>query len=241
MTEYGPQSISWKDIALASTSFLIDEAVIKLFPSLAVMAIDSIGFITFPLIDMVETWSIPVQMLAFAVFTDFFSYWLHRWMHGRFAWPVHAFHHSAKSLNFLVVMRSGPVNIFLTSLPAIVCGIVFLRSGNTTALITIVAAQAVILNMLHTNLHVPFAKQIEYLFCTPRFHFVHHNAQPKFSNSNYGFVFTIWDRVFGTMVCPDSLKDERVLGLDYDQSDLEMFLGVRQKNSPEEIKHQKAA
>jgi sterol desaturase/sphingolipid hydroxylase (fatty acid hydroxylase superfamily) len=40
----------------------------------------------------------------------------------------------------------------------------------------------------------------DYLFITPENHRVHHDEDIKNQNSNYGNLFSIWDRMFGTFV-----------------------------------------
>jgi sterol desaturase/sphingolipid hydroxylase (fatty acid hydroxylase superfamily) len=36
------------------------------------------------------------------------------------------------------------------------------------------------------------------VFCTPTFHDIHHGRDIGYTDSNYGFVLTIWDYFFGT-------------------------------------------
>ena len=43
---------------------------------------------------------------------------------------------------------------------------------------------------------------LEYILNTPSHHRVHHGRNPKYIDKNYGGVFIIWDRIFGTFqVC----------------------------------------
>ena len=39
---------------------------------------------------------------------------------------------------------------------------------------------------------------MEYIFITPQTHIVHHDQEIKHQNSNFGAMFSIWDRMFGT-------------------------------------------
>jgi sterol desaturase/sphingolipid hydroxylase (fatty acid hydroxylase superfamily) len=39
---------------------------------------------------------------------------------------------------------------------------------------------------------------LRWVFVTPAMHLIHHNPNPVATNSNYGFSFAIWDRLFGT-------------------------------------------
>ena len=44
---------------------------------------------------------------------------------------------------------------------------------------------------------------------TPSMHRVHHSPEPHQTNSNYGVVFSFWDRLFGTYVAPSGPRPER--------------------------------
>ena len=79
---------------------------------------------------------------------------------------------------------------------------------------------------LHSNLRCPFAQQLEHVFVTPRYHFVHHSAIPHVANSNYGFIFSLWDRLFGTFTDPATIAPDDALGLGYDVSGWRLALGL---------------
>jgi hypothetical protein len=64
------------------------------------------------------------------------------------------------------------------------------------------------------------------LLVTPRFHFVHHSAKQHVANSNYGFVFSAWDRIFGTYTDPGTVPRDDPLGLGYEISGWRLVLGL---------------
>ena len=41
-------------------------------------------------------------------------------------------------------------------------------------------------------------RPLEWIFNTPSHHRVHHGANPQYIDKNYGNLFIIWDRIFGT-------------------------------------------
>ncbi|VDK65578.1 unnamed protein product [Cylicostephanus goldi] len=45
---------------------------------------------------------------------------------------------------------------------------------------------------------IPSLGPLEYFLCTPSNHRVHHGRNPYCIDRNYGAVFIIWDRLFGT-------------------------------------------
>jgi sterol desaturase/sphingolipid hydroxylase (fatty acid hydroxylase superfamily) len=61
---------------------------------------------------------------------------------------------------------------------------------------------------------------------TPRFHFVHHSTNRSIANSNYGFIFSVWDRLFGTYTDPAVVPPDDSLGLGYEISSWRLVLGL---------------
>ena len=56
------------------------------------------------------------------------------------------------------------------------------------------------------------ARMLGWLFITPNLHHAHHHFQMPATNCNYGDVFSIWDRLFGTFI--NLSREETVFGLD---------------------------
>jgi sterol desaturase/sphingolipid hydroxylase (fatty acid hydroxylase superfamily) len=50
-----------------------------------------------------------------------------------------------------------------------------------------------------------------------------------YTNTNYGFYFSIWDRLFGSYVDADDVKEPGLVGLDYENTNLRFFLGLDPK------------
>jgi sterol desaturase/sphingolipid hydroxylase (fatty acid hydroxylase superfamily) len=64
----------------------------------------------------------------------------------------------------------------------------------------------------HSNIQIPaaFEKVIRWLIITPDMHRVHHSANPSETNSNFGFNFPWWDRLFGTYHGPLKAEKEKI-------------------------------
>jgi len=58
-------------------------------------------------------------------------------------------------------------------------------------------------NWMHMNV-VWRSNWIERVFVTPRYHHIHHSADAQLHDGNYGSLFSIWDRLFGTYLDPDT-------------------------------------
>ena len=184
--------------------------------------------------------SVPwiVLLLGTLLLGDFIAYWSHRIMHTtKMGWQQHAWHHTPKHIWWMSGLRGTPAHLVMTFAPYTFGNIIFLAphtEDNGALLAT--AAIIGILNqhIIHSNIHLPFASIIEKVLVTPRFHFVHHSADIRFTNSNYGFIFSFWDKAFGSYTNPDHTAKEEQLGLDYRADYVKMILGLPHIHLPEE-------
>jgi sterol desaturase/sphingolipid hydroxylase (fatty acid hydroxylase superfamily) len=113
-------------------------------------------------------------------------------------WRLHRVHHMDTQLDLSTSFRSHPtellMNILFESLLAIGLGL------NPS----VVAAYAIVTSLFnlftHTNIRLPGAvdRSLRWLFMTPNMHCLHHSSLQPETDSNYGQVFTVWDRLFGT-------------------------------------------
>lgn len=138
--------------------------------------------------------SAAVWVLTF-VAIDFVFYWYHRFSHRvRFMWAVHMNHHSSEEMNFTVALRQawfGPITKvpFFFVLPLI---------GFDPLITTLAGAAATLWGVTgHTQI-IKTLGPLEYIFVTPSSHRVHHGSNPEYIDKNYGNMFIVWDRIFGT-------------------------------------------
>lgn len=157
------------------------------------------------------------------VATDFLAYWMHRLNHVRWLWDTHAFHHSARNVYWASGMRGSPVHFLLLGLPSLLVQVVFSPEGPVLGL---VMAYGVVHNsLIHSNLRIP-TRLLNWVFVTGESHLVHHSRDLRYGNSNFGFLFTFWDRIFGTWVDPKSLAADEPLGLGYDIPYARLVVGL---------------
>jgi sterol desaturase/sphingolipid hydroxylase (fatty acid hydroxylase superfamily) len=69
------------------------------------------------------------------------------------------------------------------------------------------------------------SRWLEWVFVTPRYHHVHHSRNPLHHTTNLGSRLTIWDRLFGSYVNPETI-DEISFGIDDQTSAARLALGV---------------
>jgi sterol desaturase/sphingolipid hydroxylase (fatty acid hydroxylase superfamily) len=149
----------------------------------------------FRLIDLaslIPTWAMWAMTF---VLIDFVFYIYHRMSHRvRFLWAIHMSHHSSEEMNFAVSFRQawfGPVSKipFFIVLPLL---------GLDPTIIAVAGVVSTLWGIVgHTQI---FGKlgPLEWIFNTPSHHRVHHGSNAQYIDKNYGNLFIIWDRIFGT-------------------------------------------
>ncbi len=168
------------------------------FPILAVgvaMLADERNWGLFNLLEVPALASIPMFILAF----DFTIYWQHRLYHWMpVLWRLHRMHHADPDFDVSTGIRFHPVSIILSMLIKM-CVVVLLGPPALAVLVS-----EVLLNVTsmfnHGNILIPprVDKLLRLFLVTPDMHRVHHSVIAKETNSNFGFNFPWWDRVFGS-------------------------------------------
>jgi sterol desaturase/sphingolipid hydroxylase (fatty acid hydroxylase superfamily) len=137
--------------------------------------------------------------VACLVVTDFCYYWAHRGDHRiRLLWAAHSVHHSSTYFNMSTNLRLPwfhPISYTVRSLawlPAALLGfpawMIFLV--NTAGLLFQIPC--------HTERIGKLWRPYEFAFNTPSHHRVHHGSNKAYIDKNYGGVFVVWDRLFGS-------------------------------------------
>jgi len=133
---------------------------------------------------------IPCLMLY-----DFCSYWAHRISHfNRFFWATHVVHHTAEHYNLTVSFRLSWVQHF-----KIIFFLPIAFAGFHPVIFFIVHQIGVLFQFWqHTEQIKKLHPSIEWLIVTPSNHRVHHGSNEKYLDKNFGVIFIMWDRLFGT-------------------------------------------
>jgi len=137
-----------------------------------------------------------VAVAGLLIGQDFFYYWLHRCNHRiRWFWATHAVHHSSNDINFAAAYRFGWTGR-LTGTTIFYVPLVWL--GFDLASVAVASALVLLYQFwLHTE-WIPKLGWLEYVLNTPSHHRVHHAVNPEYLDRNYGGVFIVFDRMFGT-------------------------------------------
>jgi sterol desaturase/sphingolipid hydroxylase (fatty acid hydroxylase superfamily) len=175
---------------------------------------------------MLESWHWSVVVIAYIVLSDLGAYWTHRALHTRSLWAQHAWHHSCKHLYWASGLRGSLIDTLMLFLPYSLAYVVFPRTEAGLVGLALVTLSIANQHYIHSNIETPFSRLVERVFVTSRYHFVHHSARKERGNSNYGFLFTGWDRLFGTYTDPDTVPDGDPLGLDQPATNWRMLIGL---------------
>ena len=135
-----------------------------------------------------------VWLLAFVLY-DFCYYWNHRLGHERnVLWAAHSVHHQSEDYNLSTALRqtsTGFIFGWIFYLPMALLGVPPL------VFLSVAALNLLYQFWVHTR-HIPKLGWFEWVFVTPSNHRAHHAQNAVYMDRNYGGVFILWDRLFGT-------------------------------------------
>jgi sterol desaturase/sphingolipid hydroxylase (fatty acid hydroxylase superfamily) len=80
-------------------------------------------------------------------------------------------------------------------------------------------------NWMHMNVTWQ-SRKLEWLFVTPRYHRVHHLREIGRAGANFGVLFTVWDRLFGTYADPEQVDLTGPYGIQETVHPVRMAVGV---------------
>ena len=148
------------------------------------------------------------------LFLDFFGAYLAHYTEHKVKplWMVHLVHHSDHKVDTTTANRHHPIESVIrfsfTLLGVLVVGtpiaIVMLYQS-----ISLVSTQ-----FTHANIKISpkTDKILSYFIVSPSMHKIHHHYKLPYTDSNYGNIFSIWDRMLGTYL--EMNPDKIVYGVD---------------------------
>lgn len=181
--------------AISSLSLGVMSQVVNLFTRLLGLGIYVAVY------SAAAVWQLPagewwVWVLG-VVFYDFCYYWNHRLGHeSAVFWASHVVHHQSQEYNLSTALRqtsSGALLGWIFYLPMAIAGV--------PPEVFVVAAIIDLLYQfwIHTE-QVGKLGGFDRWFASPSNHRVHHAVNDRYVDRNYGGIFMIWDRLFGTFV-----------------------------------------
>lgn len=184
---------------------------------LAFLLLQSSDWVTandFGIINWIPNLPFWLYIVLGVLLLDFFGAYLAHWVEHRIKplWMVHLVHHTDHKVDTTTANRHHPlesvirfvftlIGVFIIGVPI---GIVMLYQS-----ISLVATQ-----FGHANIRLPkkIDKVLSYIIVSPDMHKVHHHYKLPYTDSNFGNIFSIWDRVLGTYMELD--REKIVYGVD---------------------------
>jgi len=162
---------------------------------------------------------------------DFFGGWLvHITQHKVYVlWKFHVVHHADNNVDVTTGLRHHPIESALRGL-FFFAGI--LLSGAPMYAVMIFQTLLVLSTAFtHANIRLPrwLDVPMSYVFVSPNMHKVHHHWQQPYTDSNYGAVLSIWDRLLGTYKKLDASEIRYGLDRYYPNEKDEDFLHLMKK------------
>ncbi|SDE62651.1 sterol desaturase family protein [Cellulophaga baltica] len=161
---------------------------------------------------------LPLPYWAFVLLglllLDFFgAYLAHYTEHKiKWLWRIHLVHHTDHYVDATTANRHHPFEsiirfaftLFGVVLVGAPIGIVMLYQS-----VSLIATQ-----FTHANIKLPKKadKVLSWVLVSPDMHKVHHHYMLPYTDANYGNIFSIWDRIFGTFMTCD--REAIVYGVD---------------------------
>jgi sterol desaturase/sphingolipid hydroxylase (fatty acid hydroxylase superfamily) len=157
----------------------------------------------------------PVLVIAATVIVlDFATYLGHRIMHHVPAlWRAHRVHHADPLVDVTTTLRQHPieslVRVVFLLVPVMALGL----PAYAVAVYRALSALHALFEHTNVKLWPPLDRALSFLICTPNMHKLHHSREARETDTNYGNIFSVFDRLLGTFT-PSSRVDRVEYGLD---------------------------
>jgi len=190
------------------------------FAFLLVFAADWTNENNFGIIHLVNSSTIISIILGLLVLDLIGAYLPHLVQHKvKLLWYIHIVHHTDHKVDTTTANRHHP---FESVVRFVFTFIGIFVSGAPIGLVLMYQSLSVIASQFnHANIQISnkVDKLLSYIIVSPNMHKVHHHFELPYTDSNYGNIFSIWDRLFGTFMELD--KDKITYGVDTDLDEIQ--------------------
>jgi sterol desaturase/sphingolipid hydroxylase (fatty acid hydroxylase superfamily) len=126
-------------------------------------------------------------------------YGQHRVMHTfEPLWRLHRVHHTDPEFDVTTALRFHPLELPVTL--ALMCAAVLVAGPSVLAVALFSVIKVAMSLIEHANFSLPrrLDRALRRLLVTPDVHRVHHSVHYDEGNSNFGTIFSLWDRLCGS-------------------------------------------
>jgi sterol desaturase/sphingolipid hydroxylase (fatty acid hydroxylase superfamily) len=142
-------------------------------------------------------WPLAIQITVGVLIYDFLQ-WFDHWVRHKVRpfWHFHAIHHSQREMNVFTDLRVHSAEYVIGEATAF---IPLIALGMTPyAVMGVGALRWWYTRLIHANIRTNFGP-LKHVLVTPQFRRIHHSIEPRHWDQNFGVVFSIWDRLAGTL------------------------------------------
>ena len=204
----------WKH-ALPNLFFTFTTIIINF--TLAFLLLETADWVSinnFGLINWLPEMPLWLYAVLGIILLDFFGAYLVHFTEHKIKplWMVHLVHHSDHKVDTTSANRHHPIESVIRFAFTLLG--VFI-AGTPIAIVFMYQSMSLIFTQFtHANIKmsVKVDKLLSYVIVSPDMHKVHHHNMLPYTDSNYGNIFSIWDRLFGTYLELD--REKIVYGVD---------------------------
>ena len=142
-------------------------------------------------------WPTAAELVITLVVLDLAIYWQHRAMHiFPWLWRLHRLHHTDLNFELTLGLRFHPFEILFS---LVFKGLVIAALGaSPLAVLCYEILLAVFALFSHADIHIAerWDQRLRKFVITPDWHRVHHSVHRPETDSNYGNLLSVWDRLF---------------------------------------------
>ena len=177
-----------------TTAFLVNNVILTVLRASSLFIVAQ-QFASYGLLSGLDNGPLK-WLLAFAFF-DLAIYLWHVASHKyEYLWRFHKVHHSDKGFHVSTGFRFHVFDLLLEIIYK--CVFVVVIGVNAYLVLSIEIVELFFVLFHHANIRIKNEEAISQVFITPSLHRTHHSTLRKEHDSNYGIVFSVWDRLFGT-------------------------------------------
>lgn len=204
----------WKhafpNLFFTATTVVINFALAFLLLSTA----DWVQVNDFGLINWLPEMPLWLYVVLGVLFLDFFGAYLAHWVEHKVKplWMVHLVHHTDHKVDTTTANRHHPLESMIR-FSFTLFGVFVV--GTPIAIVMLYQSMSLIFTQFtHANIKMPrgLDKALSYVIVSPDMHKIHHHNLLPYTDSNYGNIFSIWDRLLGTYLYLD--REKIVYGVD---------------------------
>lgn len=204
----------WKH-ALPNLFFTLTTIIVNF--ALAFLLLKTSDWVTannFGIINWLPDMPLWLYVVLGIMLLDFFGAYLAHYVEHKVKplWMVHLVHHTDHKVDTTTGNRHHPIESVIRFVFTLFGVFVV---GAPIAIVMMYQSLSVVFTQLtHANIKMPklLDRVISYVFVSPDMHKVHHHNVLPYTDSNYGNIFSIWDRLFGTYLQLD--RERLVYGVD---------------------------